>query len=240
MNECGKGVNELRILEAFTLGGNLASEAQPAVDSGRDAKLQTRTEWPRRESAISRRKQKRFKYARLSRRVADRKNALAQKILAGGAISTSASAAGQGPAKRAGWLEGLRASGRFPALLNKAMHGKPVGVVPAEPEQEATWSIRIVLPARSALSLKTLLRGLTSAWNWTRQQLKSRQTRKRLRVCETVALGEKRLVALVEVDGEQFLLGGASGALTTIARLERSQPISEALEPRWVEDAVQA
>jgi Flagellar biosynthesis protein, FliO len=166
---------------------------------------------------------------------------LARKILTGGAVSTAnAGNAEDGAVQKTGWLAGLRTSGGFGAILKKAMQVKPVSVAPVEQEREAIWSIRIVLPARSALGLKTVLHGLASAWNWTWQQVKSRQVRKRLRVCETVSLGEKRLVALVEIDGEQFLLGGASGALTTIARLEPSQTISEALEPRWTQDAVQA
>jgi Flagellar biosynthesis protein, FliO len=240
MNECGREVNELRIIEAFTLGGNLAKEA-PAAGSECDSKLQTRTEWSgRRTQNSGRRAKRRFKHASLSGR-SERKNALARKILTGGAVSTAnAGNAEHGPVQKTGWLAGLRTSGGFGAILKKAMQVKPVSVAPAEEEREATWSIRIVLPARSALGLKTVLHELAAAWNWTWQQLKSRQTRKRLRVCETVSLGEKRLVALVEIDGEQFLLGGASGALTTIARLEPSQTISEALEPRWTQDAVQA
>ena len=60
-------------------------------------------------------------------------------------------------------------------------------------------------------------------YNWASQQLKSHQTKKRLRVCETVSLGEKRFVAVVEIDGEQFLVGGAAGSVATLARLEKSQ-----------------
>ncbi|MGH9500001.1 MAG: flagellar biosynthetic protein FliO [Terriglobales bacterium] len=73
-----------------------------------------------------------------------------------------------------------------------------------------------------ALSLQAanLLRILTQSWSWIQQKLKSHQGRKRLRVCETVSLGEKRFVAVIQVDGKQFLVGGSSSSVSTLAHLE--------------------
>jgi hypothetical protein len=85
----------------------------------------------------------------------------------------------------------------------------------------------------------TILRWLTGAWKWA-QRLGSRHPRKRLRVCETVALGEKRFVAVIEVDGEQFLVGGGSTSVATLARLESTQQFSEVLKRRWAQEPVQA
>lgn len=85
----------------------------------------------------------------------------------------------------------------------------------------------------------TTLRWLTGAWKWA-QRLGSRHPRKRLRVCETVALGEKRFVAVIEVDGEQFLVGGGSTSVATLARLESTQQFSEVLKRRWTQEPVQA
>lgn len=85
-----------------------------------------------------------------------------------------------------------------------------------------------------------ILSWLAGAWNWMRQQLGSRQSRKRLRVCESVSLGEKRFVAVIEVDGEQFLVGGASSSVATLARLAPSQEFSAVLKRRWAQDPVQA
>lgn len=82
----------------------------------------------------------------------------------------------------------------------------------------------------------TILRWLTGAWNYARRQLVSRQSRKRLRVCESVSLGEKRFVAVIEIDGEQFLVGGASNSVTTLARLEPKQEFSEVLKRRWAQE----
>jgi flagellar biogenesis protein FliO len=40
-----------------------------------------------------------------------------------------------------------------------------------------------------------------------------------LHVRETAPLGEKRFVALVDVDGERFLIGGAAGSVAVLATL---------------------
>jgi hypothetical protein len=87
--------------------------------------------------------------------------------------------------------------------------------------------------------LSTILYWLGKAWNWM-QKLGSGPTKKRLRVCETVSLGEKRFVAVIEVDGEQFLVGGASSSVVTLARLESSPQFSDVLKGRWAPEAVQA
>jgi len=85
----------------------------------------------------------------------------------------------------------------------------------------------------------TILRWLAGAWKWA-QTFGSRHPRKRLRVCETVALGEKRFVAVIEVDGEQFLVGGGSSSVATLARLEPTREFSEVLKRRWAQEPVQA
>jgi hypothetical protein len=87
---------------------------------------------------------------------------------------------------------------------------------------------------------KAILLWLSGAWNWTLKRVGSRQSTKRLRVCESVSLGEKRFVAVIEVDGEQFLVGGASSSVATLARLAPSQEFSEVLKRRWAQDPVQA
>jgi flagellar biogenesis protein FliO len=41
-----------------------------------------------------------------------------------------------------------------------------------------------------------------------------------LKVAETVSLGEKRFVTILQVDGEQFLVGGSPSNIVLLARLE--------------------
>jgi len=47
----------------------------------------------------------------------------------------------------------------------------------------------------------------------------SARTAKRLRLCETLPLGERRFVAVVEFENERFLLGGTASSLALLARL---------------------
>jgi hypothetical protein len=64
---------------------------------------------------------------------------------------------------------------------------------------------------------------LLQAWNWvirnSRGVLASGVAR-RLKIAETVSLGEKRFVSILQVDGEQFLVGGSQSNVVLLAKLE--------------------
>ena len=81
---------------------------------------------------------------------------------------------------------------------------------------------------------------MTQAWSWTQRKLRSQQARKRLRVCESVSLGEKRFVAVIQVDGEQFLVGGSSSSVATLAHLERTRDFSDVFQRRYEQDLSRA
>ena len=53
---------------------------------------------------------------------------------------------------------------------------------------------------------------------WARRAMKTRQTR-RLRVRETLSLGERRFLAVIEFDHQEFLVGGTGSSLALMARL---------------------
>ncbi len=42
---------------------------------------------------------------------------------------------------------------------------------------------------------------------------------RRLRLCESLSLGEKRFVAVIQYEGQQFLVGGSAGSLNLLTRL---------------------
>ena len=42
---------------------------------------------------------------------------------------------------------------------------------------------------------------------------------RRLRLCESLSLGEKRFVAVIQYEGQQFLIGGGASSLNLLARL---------------------
>lgn len=45
---------------------------------------------------------------------------------------------------------------------------------------------------------------------------------KQLRVAETVSLGEKRFVAIVQVEGQRFLIGGGTAGVSLLTELDRA------------------
>ena len=69
-----------------------------------------------------------------------------------------------------------------------------------------------------------------SACKWILQRARAQQARKNLRVCETVSLGEKRFVAVVQVDEERFLIGGSSSAVSLLTRLQEAKTFAAALD----------
>jgi len=62
-----------------------------------------------------------------------------------------------------------------------------------------------------------------------------RAPQKRLRVCESVSLGEKRFLAIVRVDSESFLLGGSTGSVSMLAKLNDPGSFSAVLQNKSVE-----
>ena len=55
---------------------------------------------------------------------------------------------------------------------------------------------------------------------WQRILGSTRRPDRRLRLAETLGLGERRFVAVVEFDEARFLVGGTSASLVLLARLE--------------------
>ncbi|ADW70917.1 flagellar biosynthetic protein FliO [Granulicella tundricola] len=72
-------------------------------------------------------------------------------------------------------------------------------------------------------ALRPLIAQLTSAWKWLEQKRTQQIATRRLKVAETVSLGEKRFVSILQVDGAQFLIGGAAGNVTLLAILDKQQ-----------------
>jgi flagellar biogenesis protein FliO len=62
-------------------------------------------------------------------------------------------------------------------------------------------------------------------WKRLRAQQIARSNSKRLHVAETVSLGEKRFVAVVKVDGQEFLIGGGATNVALLARLGAKKPL---------------
>jgi len=83
-------------------------------------------------------------------------------------------------------------------------------------------------PSPQGSQLSNLLRSVANAISWIIHRTRTQQGRKMLKVCESVSLGEKRFVAVVQVASERFLIGGASTSVSMLARLG-SETFSDAL-----------
>jgi hypothetical protein len=61
---------------------------------------------------------------------------------------------------------------------------------------------------------------LYRAFSWIRKNVRTQQTLRTLKVRENVSLGDKRFVAVVQIDHERFLIAGAAGSINMLAKLE--------------------
>jgi len=80
-------------------------------------------------------------------------------------------------------------------------------------------NIEVETPRRGLLSnVLALLRGGASA-------------AKQLRLAETVALGEKRFVAIIHAEGQKYLVGGGASGVVLLTRLDDSTKPAESFQP---------
>jgi len=78
------------------------------------------------------------------------------------------------------------------------------------------------------MSLAVALKNL---WQWTRRAVTARKVR-RLRVCETLSLGERRFLAVIEFDRQEFLVGGTGNSLVLLARLQDGMVLTDPSLPK--------
>ena len=69
-------------------------------------------------------------------------------------------------------------------------------------------------------ALGSLLAALTAQAASFRRYLKKRQSVRRLRLSETLSLGEKRFLAVVQFQHQEFLVGGTGSSIALLARLD--------------------
>jgi hypothetical protein len=123
----------------------------------------------------------------------------------------------------------------FSAALRDCMVSWELQRAPAAPASAASASS----PALST-GLQTRPLGpspLARAWSWLHTKYTLTAT-KRLRLAETLSLGEKRFVALVSVEGREFLIGGCSTGVSLLAQLGGGPEPGHALRARMEGDAV--
>jgi flagellar biogenesis protein FliO len=63
---------------------------------------------------------------------------------------------------------------------------------------------------------------LSKIFSTTQKVFTAKRAPKQLRVCESVSLGDKRFVAVIQVDQERFLIGGAANSIAMLTRLQET------------------
>jgi hypothetical protein len=106
--------------------------------------------------------------------------------------------------------------GAFPHTLQGALQA---GATPARPVPWHTSLLQKAFPGKTGRPPQPSQPPLLTrafAWLQTRAAL---TPNKRLRVCETASLGEKRFVAIVRVEGREFLIGGGAAGVSLLTQL---------------------
>ena len=97
------------------------------------------------------------------------------------------------------------------AIINRIMHRE------RRADPEVVFSE--IVPARARSGAQRQPWGKVQAW-WQRLLRLSRRPPRRLRLAESLPLGERRFVAVIEFEQLRFLVGGTSASLVLLARLE--------------------
>jgi hypothetical protein len=67
---------------------------------------------------------------------------------------------------------------------------------------------------------------LSRGLRWIQTRNLTQRSTNRLKVCATVALGEKRFVSLIECDGIQFLIGGGAANVAFLSQVPNTRGVS--------------
>jgi hypothetical protein len=110
------------------------------------------------------------------------------------------------------------AEGSFQAVLSSCASGdvqEAPTIAHEAPKTTSTWTPPETNPLRWQNACSS---AMTRAWTFLHARYKI-STTKRLRVSETISLGEKRFVAIVVVEGREFLVGGGVAGMSLLAQL---------------------
>jgi Flagellar biosynthesis protein, FliO len=114
-------------------------------------------------------------------------------------------------------LPQLSSRGSEPAISGDSFHAALSNCAQADQEMpmESISTVRRVEKIRWQGVCSDVL---TRAWSSLQAKYKT-STTKRLHVSETISLGEKRFVAIVAVEGREFLIGGGVSGMSLLAQL---------------------
>jgi hypothetical protein len=78
--------------------------------------------------------------------------------------------------------------------------------------------------------LRKMAERFSQAWIWIQARKTARLDSRRLCVIESLSLGEKRFVSVLQVDKQQFLIGTSSTGVALLASLEVSRSFDDVLQ----------
>ena len=87
------------------------------------------------------------------------------------------------------------------------------------------------------VTLQSFAKQLVFGITWFLGKVKVQTARKTLRLCENLPLGDKRFVAVIQVENERFLIGGAAGSVSLLTRLQETPNFSDSLQNKLKEEA---
>lgn len=99
----------------------------------------------------------------------------------------------------------------------------------ATPASNRPLQFPVLAGGASSTSLDTGTGLLSRLWRWIRSRQMARSGIRRLRVATTASLGEKRFVAVIQVDGLQFLVGGGATNVVLLAQLDAPKSFGDLL-----------
>jgi len=116
---------------------------------------------------------------------------------------------------------------------NKVLHGTYIEArkINLKDADEMTANVPLPIPVISKeVPVKALQNSsglITRLINWIQTHQLGRTNVRRLRVAETVSFGDKRFVAVLQIDGYQYLVGGGATNIALLAKLNHRESFSE-------------
>jgi flagellar biogenesis protein FliO len=71
---------------------------------------------------------------------------------------------------------------------------------------------------------------LSRIWNWFKARQQARSCTRHLQIAATASLGEKRFVALIQLDELQFLIGGGPASVVLLAQVNAKERFDDMLK----------
>lgn len=116
-------------------------------------------------------------------------------------------------------------------MKTQGARARVVAESPAGTDAQNVRRPLLVFPGGAQLQSLHSATGLISrAWNWLRERQAARSNSKRLQVAASVSLGEKRFIAVIKVDGDQFLVGGSATNVALLAQLKADESFGNLLQ----------